>query len=400
MMASQSKAYNFFMNKIPVKWKNRIIADDEKLAAPSETTAWAGFLKNYIFNILIFGSLCLAVVILSLKYLGPQLEAYIPEPWTDFIQLAITLVVMAPLLKGLVYRGGEQPYLILKLWQESVGNRLILSAFIVVRYVIAFGLIYFLFWTLLHIPFWVSGIVAIIVLLLVFKSKGLLKLYWKMEYQFVLNFNQRSIHDKKKSSKAKGAIETLELENENWMERNLYVARFKIGDKSTYVSHMLKETDFRKKYDLIIISVCRSEKEQMLPNGDFNLEVGDYITVAGSITQIDLLKNQNNDIEFQTDRFKTFYEYSKFLDKMPDSKVQCISLIVDQSSGLYQKSILESEMGKKGSCYVVGIERKDNYMINPPANKTFEGGDIVWLIGSKDTIHSLIEKTFLLIIFN
>lgn len=393
-MAAQGKIYNLFMNTIPVKWKNRIIEDDSKLSAPTEPTAWSAFLKNYIFNILVFGSLCIAIIALSLSFLGPLLKEYIPSPWAEIVQLLITLIVMAPLLKGLVYRGGEQPYLILKLWQESVGNRLILSAFIVIRYIIAFALVYFLFWRLLNFSFWILGVVAVVLLLLIFKSKSLMKLYWKMEYQFVLNFNQRMIHEKKKSSKEKGTIETLDLDNENWMEKNLYVARFKINSGSNYVHKRLKETNFRQRYDLLIVSVCRSDKEQMLPNGDFELEDGDFITVAGSIIQIDLLKSQNNSIVFQADRFKTFHEYSKYLDRLPDSKVQCISLIVDKSSGLYQKSILESEMGRKGACYVVGIERKQSYLINPPANTTFEGGDIVWLIGSKETIHHLVNQNF------
>lgn len=393
-MAGSNSAYSLFMNKIPDKWRKRILEDDAKLENPTPPTAWAAFLKNYIFNILVFGSLCIAVIVLSIKVINPYISELVSNSWVNIIELIVTLILMAPLLKGLVYRGGEQPYLILKLWQQNVGNRLIISAFIVIRYIIAFGMIYFVFWKLLDIPIWVSALVAIVLLLLIFRSKALMKLYWKMEYRFVLNFNQRMIHDKRMSSKNRGAIETVNFENESWMERNLYIARFKLTPGSDYEHKSLKDTDFRKKYDLIIVSVLRNDEEQIFPNGDFQLHPNDYITVAGSIMQIDKLTNQKNKIEVDRRLLKTYHEFSKKINEEIDPHMQCISLIVDKSSGLYNKSILQSEMGKKGACFVVGIERNHGYEINPPATTIFQGGDIVWLIGKKETIHHLVNQNF------
>lgn len=393
-MGSSDKAYTLLMNKIPDKWRKRILEDDLKLENHTPPTAWAAFLKNYIFNILVFGSLCLAVVVLSIKVINPYISELVTNSWVNIIELVLTLVLMAPMLKGLVYRGGEQPYLILKLWQQNVGNRLILSAFIVIRYIIAFGMIYLVFWKLLDIPIWVSALVAIVFLLLIFRSKALMKLYWNMEYRFVLNFNQRMIHDKRMLSKNRGAIETVNFENESWMERNLYVARFIINPGSDYEYKALKETDFRNKYDLIIVRVCRNEKDRIFPNGDFQLQPGDAITVAGNIMQINQLTRERNKIEMDRSLLKTYHEFAKKINEESDSHLQCISLIVDKSSGLYNKSILQSEMGKKGACFVVGIERNEGYEINPPATTIFHGGDIVWLIGKKETIHNLVNQNF------
>lgn len=394
-MSSSNWAYKVFMKNIPKTWRNKILEDDLKLDNPTPPTLWAAFLKNYIFNILVFGSLCIAVIVLSTQVLQPLLDNVVNHLWTDILQLVLTLIVMAPLLKGLVYRGGEQPYLILKLWQQNVGNRLILSAFIVIRYLFAFGLIYFLFWKLLNIPLWVSAVVAVVVVVLVFRSKALMKFYWNMEYRFVLNFNERLIHEKRTASKNNaGTLETMDLLNESWIEKNLYVARFTLLTDSPYENKALKDTDFRARYDLMIVSVIRNEKERNFPNGDFELKSGDNIIVTGNILQIDKLTKEKNRIKRDESVLKTFHEYSRKINEDPASGMQAISLIVDKTSGLYQKSILQSEMGKKGACFVVAIEGKRGYQINPPSSTIFNGGDIVWLIGKKETIHYLVDKNF------
>lgn len=391
-MAGSESIYNLVMRKIPQSWSNRILETDNKLAAPGLPTVWAAFMRNYIFNIIVYATLCVAVILLSVSILHPFVEQHFDSTWTDIIYLILTLLVMAPLLKGLVYRGGEQPYLILKLWRQSVGNRLVLSAFIVLRYVIAFGLVYFVFWSLLPIPIWVSAVVAVVLVLLILRSKYLLKIYWNMEYRFVLNFNQRMIHEKRMKSSGKETITTYDLDNESWIERNLYMGQFKLMAGAEYENMSLKDADFRDKYDLIIVAVLRNNKEVFFPNGDFVLLADDVLTVAGNIVQIKLLAREKNKIERCT--MKTIHEYAKLHDENQHSSIKCLSLVVDERSGLCGKSLLESEMGKRGSCFIVGIERPTGYQINPPASEVLQGDDIVWLVGNKDSIHRLVNENF------
>lgn len=394
MIAGSAGAYNLMMRVIPASWSQKIIDTDNKLSDSGSPTAWASFIKNYIFYLVVFSVLCIAVIILSVNFLQPFVHGYFGAEWANVVCLLATLLIMAPLLKGLVYRGGEQPYLILKLWQQSVGNRLILSGFIIIRYIIAFALVYYVFWKLLDIPLWVSAIVVIVLLILVFRSKSLLKIYWNMEYRFVLNFNQRLLHEKRMESKETSGATTLDMDNDTWMEKNLYVGRYRLNAGSGYENKTLKESDFREKYDLLIVEVCRDNKDMFFPNGDFVLLTDDIITVVGSITRIDQLTTEKNKIELDRTSLITIHEYARLLDESPSTKIKCISLIVDEDSGLCGKSIAKSEIRKKGVCFVVGLERNTGYEINPPATEVFRVGDIIWLVGNKDSIHTIVNENF------
>lgn len=394
LMAGSNGAYDFMMRTIPPSWRQRIIDTDEKLASPSPPTDWTTFLKSYIFNIIIFVSLCIAVVATSVYLLHPYLIQHTSPLWADIMSLAVTFSAMAPLLKGLVYRGGEQPYRMLMLWQQNMRNRLVLSVLIVIRYIIAFALIFFIFWKFVDIPTFVSVGVAILILFLVFRSKYLLKIYWNMEYRFVLNFNERIMHEKQKKSIETGGVTTLDFTNESWMEKNLYVGEFNLSPGSEYEGKSLKNTDFRKKYDLLIAAVYRNKQDVYFPNGDFVLLTDDIILAVGNIVQINLLTVDKNRIELNRNTLRTIHKYSKEKNRDPDSKINSVSLVVDSSSGLYNKSLLDSEMGKRGEAFVVGIENKKGYKINPPASEIFQNGDIIWVIGNKESIRKLIDENF------
>lgn len=394
LTAASTGFYNYMMKTIPVKWRDNILEKDKKLASTTPSTLWAEFLKNYIYNVVIFISLAIAVILLGITFLQPYLEQHIDPTWADIISLVVVFIAISPILKGLVYRGGEQPLLILKLWKQNLKHRAILSALIVIRYIIAFAVVYFIFWHFLDIPFWVSAIVAVALLLVLLRSKYLLKLYWNIEYRFVINFNQRIISEKRKSSKAQEGLTTFNLDNESWIEQNLYVGVFKLEPNSDYENVMLKDTDFRSRYGLIIVDVKRDQEELLTPNGYFILQGGDLITVVGNIMQINRLASDKNQITLDRTSMKTIHTFAKEQDEDPNSQIKCISLIVDKESGLYGRSLLESQMGKRGKALVVGIERNSGYEINPPASATFMEDDIVWIVGNKEGIHAIVEQNF------
>lgn len=394
LMSASPAAYNFMMRTIPQSWADSIRARDEKLSAPEPSSLWATFLKNYTFNIIIFISLGIAVVLLSLTFLYPVLSDYVEDPWSSIVCLLITLAIISPILKGLVYRGGEQPFLILQLWKQNVKYRFILSVLIVIRYIIAFGFVYFIFWKLLSVPIWISAIAAVLLLLVLFRSKYLLKLYWNMEYRFVINFNQRVINEKRISSKEQEGITTFELKNESWIEQNLYVGKFKLEKGSDYENVKLKDTDFRSRYGLIIVDVIRGKDELFSPNGDFILLEGDIITVVGNIIQINRLASDKNQITLDKTFLKTIHQFAKKQDEDPNSKLKCVSLMIDKDSGLYGKSLLESEMGRRGKVFVVGIERSSGYEINPLASTVLQEDDLIWIIGKKESVYGVLKENF------
>jgi CPA2 family monovalent cation:H+ antiporter-2 len=236
-------------------------------------------------------------------------------------------------------------------------------------------------------------LIAGLLILIVLRSKYLLKLYWKIEYRFVVNFNQRILEERRRNSlKQNGGIVVYDLDNTNWIESNLYVGKFRLEADSEYENKMLKDTDFRKRYDLIIIRVRRNEEERYFPNGDFELKSGDILMVAGNIMNINRLMTMQNRITMYRSSLRTIHEFSKQQDNDPLSDIKCISLIVEENSALNGKSLIESQMSKKKRCFVVGQESNESVRINPPASTIFSADDILWIIGDKESIYDFVKE--------
>lgn len=394
LMAISTTSYNFMMKTIPASWRDSILEKDRRLSTPKPVSHWSAFLKNYIFRLIIFASLSIAVIGLSFSFLQPFFMNFTDKLWAKSICLIITLVVIAPILKGLVYKGGEQPYLISKLKKVDLKNKILLTALTLVKYTIALGFIFFILYTFLEAPVWALIAVTILLFISLLYSKHLLKFYWKMEYRFILNFNQRAIDEKRKNSKLHEETVTFELDNESWIEQNLYVGKFKLEASSDYENIKLKDTDFRSKYGLLIIDVYRDKKDLYFPNGDFVLLAGDIITVVGNIMQISLLRTTKNKITLYNNSLKTIHEFSKIQDKNSDSRIKCVSLIVDINSGLFEKSLSQAEIGKNRECFVVGVERNNGYEINPSASTVFQEDDIIWIMGNKESLLEIVNANF------
>lgn len=394
LMAAGGKVYELMMRKLPAATRRRIIEKDKRLANPEPPSEWSELLKNYILNIVIFTALCIAVPVLSKSVLHPWLLGHLDRGWSAAISLVVTLAVLAPLLKGLVYTGGDQPYHFLSLWRRKPANRVVISALITLRYAIALGILIFAFTAFIDIPVWISAAIAIMLLVLVLRSKKLLKLYWKIEYRFVLNFNERVIDEKRKIIESETGAQELKFDGAGWIDTHIHVARYRIREGAAYAGKRLSNTNFRSRYGLIVVAVVSSERKLYVPNGDFVLNAGDLITVAGNLEQLRGLSATDNKVEFCTDSLATLYDYSERINADPTLNLKSISLLVDKNSGLCDKSLLQSEMGRRGNAFVVGIENARGYRVNPPATEVFSDGDIIRIIGDQDSIHRLVEENF------
>ena len=66
-------------------------------------------------------------------------------------------------------------------------------------------------------------------------------------------------------------------------------------------------------------------------------------------------------------------------------------ILISSDSRLVGRSIIESGIRDKAACLVIGIERGNRSIQNPPPTTVFEQGDIVWLVGERSKLVRLSE---------
>lgn len=388
------KVYSILMNTMPQEWVRKSLQRDENLIKKKTETQWQKLLKNYVIHLVVFITLALAVEILAFGFLGSFVTKYIPSIWGKMLSLLITLLALSPILKGIVHRGGEQPSLILNIKHSDSQHRWIIKLLIWTRYAIAFIFILVAAFHFLAQMKILAAIFSIIFAWWIFVSHRLLHFYWKLESRFAMNFNQRLLEERRQKRSSNGEPLAHNLDNTNWIESNIYVGCFHLESGSPYEGKLLKETDFRTSYNVIIAAVRRDETEVVFPNGDFQLQKDDVLLCVGSMVQFKLLVSKDNKLTVDTHTVMTIHEYAVRQDKMADSRIKCVSLILDIESGLNNKTLKDSDMGKRGRVFVVGMERNERVSINPHASVQFQANDILWLMGDKESIHNLVRENF------
>ncbi len=184
------------------------------------------------------------------------------------------------------------------------------------------------------------------------------------------------------------------LVKEYGISSNLH--RLQVNANSLVVGKMIGELDIRKNYSLNIIEVRHVERNQRNPlvknivqqaaDSDTILRADDILYISGSEAIV-----------------KVFAEKYK-LELMPESNsssanaldfydIGVAEIVVMSSSSVVNKTIREVEFRSKYNVSVLGICRKNKYILQGIVDETIHTGDVLLVQGTWDNIASLEKES-------
>ena len=388
-------AYNVIESTLPKKWLDKInLNEDRRSAKP--TSGWGELLKSYSLYLILFVFICIAIVIVSSKYLLPFANQILSQNLSNIFVALITLLALAPFLRGMIHNRGNQPFLFLSIWSEEKNNRIFLTLLIAIRYLIAYLFVVIVLQKHFAIPSFVIFLIAALLFGFIFQSKILLKNYWRIESRFVKNFNQRQIEQRRKEN-AKGeenGEKLHELDNLHWIDKHLYIATFILIDGKECHDKTLKELDFRSKFNILILSILRNQKQVNFPDGDFKLLKDDIILVSGGINDLQNVTQFYSSLTLNFKDTKTLNEFAIDQQENPNSTIKSMTFIVDKTSAWIGKNLMDSKVGKRSKCLVIGVEREGLPILNPSSHFVFRTNDMIWVMGEEKALYKLLENNF------
>ena len=228
---------------------------------------------------------------------------------------------------------------------------------------------------LLHInPLWEAAITVSVVLVILF-SKGVQARSILIEQHFVSNLSAREAEKDRRAPVRRDFANHL-------LERDLHLTDIEIRPDSPSVGLTLKELDFRRKCNVNVVTIIRGGRRINIPGGEERLYPSDKVVVVGSDADIQRF------LQYVTDRYNKAAEARR---KQKRKEMNIEQFIVVEGSRLVGRSIRESGIRDKSQCLVIGIERGDTSLKNPPPSTVFEPGDIVWIVGEHEKAIQLSE---------
>ncbi|MDE5901642.1 MAG: cation:proton antiporter [Muribaculaceae bacterium] len=321
---------------------------------------WRDILSRYVWRIVLYSVVLLAIILVSRQYVFPLLEGMFSR-WGHLMATVLTLVAMSPFLVALSF-SSTKPDERMRLHQTASFYDVPLVAMRIIRYLVAMLFtVYFVTLSYGSMIGWIVG-VCFFVLIILFASGRIMQRYNRMEERFMDNLNIRE--------------NTRSGRNNNLVD-DLHQAYIQVGPNSIFVGDRLKDSGLRSDYGVSISSIQRGQMMIPLPGGETRIFPGDILGVIGNDEQIKAL---NDDIERDEQHFSEHVCGYKH--------VELKSILLTATSPIVNVPLRDTQIREQFHSMLVKVHRNGEYF-EPRPDTVLLPGDLVWVVGDTDLIPAM-----------
>lgn len=353
-------AYRYVESHLPKRLHFLIDRYSETATAEQSATAelWKTLIKRYLWRVILYSIVLIALTIISLHYLMPFFVGVFPV-WGRLITTVVSLTVMSPFLLAMTYPASKQ----------TERNRLRacnarfdvpLIAMTVVRLLIAMTIVVYLLSSIYSMAVgWTLGVALFIVMMLSF-SKRIKDRLEKIETRFMDNLNEREL--RKTGAK-------------NNLVANMHLAYMTVGYDCPFVGERLRNSGLRKRFGVSVSSIQRGSNIIMVPDADARLFPGDILGVIGTDDEIQKL-------------IPVIEASDEGVSATSPEDIRLTSVRLTDSSPLIGRTVASSRLREDYEALLVATQRDENYT-QPSPEMSFAEGDVLWIVGDVNKLASL-----------
>ena len=383
-------AYNKLVSILPnrvVSWLNRYTDNDESTGKDKD---WKDLLYIYVMRMLIFSTLLLAIAIGSSMYLQPYLADTLKLPYASIITAALTLIIMAPILRAVLINRAGNADLFSKLWFKKRANHLPLLILLFGKMLIASAAIYFIFNTILGLHGLLACLGVLIVGYVISTSDWLMSEYLRIESRFLVNLNEKHM---RKHREAAGNSDS------QWFDEDLQLAYYMVEENSPVAGKSLKTLDFRQNYGCNVLQLSNPHRTVDMPGAEQIVTSNDTLLVIGTAAQLQIFDGAVKQRKLGVQQLQPPQSLRQFMlashMQKPEQQFLSLAITIDKHSPLLGTSMKDAQLRNKWSCLVIGLERGAFTITNPHVSLTFEENDLLWILGKQKMMNTLIREEIL-----
>lgn len=349
--------YNWLAPKLP-SFCDGLISGRTRTSVPDDSErgatrrAWMSLGRRYLWRILTYSIILVAIGMVSGRYMTPKLMEWLPS-WGRFCSMIVTLVFMAPFLLALclppaMTKGNERERLTASQLRVP---RIIMMVF---RLVLAMAFLVHAISMFYSLKVAVLLSVAVMLILIMFFSKKLIHQLRSIESQFFNNLNERELRRSGKN---------------NNLVSNLHLAYIRVGYACPFVGERLVNSHIRERFGISVVMIQRGSKLIVVPAGDTRIFPADVIGVIGTDEQIAaVLPVIDSEPTPDADG-----------PELNDFKLTDVAL--SDTSPLIGQTLATADVRRNYQIHVVALERYGEFF-DHPASIPLMPADRLWIVGT------------------
>lgn len=328
---------------------------EDATKAGSTTSAWGQIVRRYLWRVLLYSIVLIAITIVSQHYLMPWISGLIPA-WGRLAGTVITLAAMSPFLLALCLSTTKRAERL-----ELEPYKVPRAVMMLFRVAIAMGFIIHFLGSTYSMAVGASAGVALVLLLILLLSSKVRGRMRSIESTFIKNLNERDLSKSGRNNNLVG---------------DLHLARMAVSGSSRLVGEKLMTTDLHRRYGVNVVTIQRGAKFIAAPAGNDRLFPGDVVGVIGTDEQLQAVLPVIESPEEETGESINPADY-----RLRDFTLSEISPLIGLTPA-------QARLRDRHSTMVVAIKRGEEWLENP-GGAVFEAGDQLWAVTTAATARHL-----------
>lgn len=233
----------------------------------------------------------------------------------------------------------------------------LLSYFITIAEIIVLSVTYF------HV--WLVAVLLIVVAVIFFKLlyKQLEKSYLWFEGRLVKNLQKNSLRH---------------MHYEELAPWDNHLIEIHVSANSPLVGKTLHQLQLREEYKINVVAIYRGATALFAPRGEDAISALDKLIVLGNDQHIEAFRKQAE---------KNVPSELEEVDLLANFALKAI--LLDDGHSVIGKTIRDSNLREKVHGLVVGLERHNERILNPPATTVLENGDLLLIVGEVERLEKV-----------
>ena len=372
--------YHWIESKAPGRFVEYLENKDKKIKKKNgKWVTFRSFIIGHFKSIVIYSFLVFALMLICFSLLSLLIgHTSIPMSITVLISLAVTLVVISPLIWALGYKRELERDTIDSIMKKERSRRIVRFVYIL-RFLMAWFFAFLVIRHYLSDVFWQSvgiqmnsiimaTVAALVYMLLMRGISPAMKWYERIEARFLDNFNKRQ-------AQHSFILPTV-------LQDNFTMEKMRVSPKSDYIGKSIRHCDFYSAYNVTIVCVERADDFYDLPRRDFVLFPSDIITCLGT--------------EEELGKLRPFVEVEDevLVRERPESEMEIHYSVVSEGSNYLGVSLHDTDLRNRYNALVIAVERDDEFILNPPPSVVFQKDDTVWFVATEAKAEALLKEAY------
>lgn len=321
--------------------------------------AWKKFMRGIFIYSIVYLTLCSAIIGGSFASVLPLARQICGHWYGNIVCGVITLLLVSPCVRPIIVkknRSEEAKYLL----RFNKFHRLLLRIIIGFKFCLGCAVVYYILNFLSPLWWFWHLIISIILTLGIVYNRRIKLISIRLERTF-----RRNLQSREENSKLPSYVRKLK-------GRDLQIASFTIPGNTQWGGKTLMQLNFGRTEHIHIAAITRGLQRINIPGGNSKIYPGDIIEIVSDPEGLRSFQQKMNKAVYMREESNALR-----------NTLSIIQVGISNMSPLCGKTLVDIDFRSKYNCMVVGIEDDKGNLQVTEAQRKFQAGERIWVVGEE-----------------